>query len=405
MNYKINTRFSLIIYYLIILIPAIYLIGQGVFNLIFHTLCLIGFYYFIKFKKIIEFQNFFLTYITIILVLIFSNFIRGNFEYLPESILELKYFFWIYLIIIISKEITVSEKHNKILLSLFILILLFLIFHMIYQLLLYSEFQFDDFVGYRLYLPFTDELILGYYSFIVLISSLMLLNFIDFQYANLLKLLTIIIVSILILFSGERSTIINLVIFVFFYLIFFKPQVKYLFFMGVLILVSSTILFTNLSDYKKSEYFYRFDTTIKEISDFKKTSYYIHYKNAFEIFKNYKFSGSGVNSFRDECKKDRYNSIANVEQRCRTHPHNLHLQILSEAGILAYILYTILLFQIILSIIRQKNCKLEIKFLSLLFILTIFFPLKPTGNFFSSLYGGMLWYQLGLIILFTRFNK
>ena len=81
----------------------------------------------------------------------------------------------------------------------------------------------------------------------------------------------------------------------------------------------------------------------------KNTNYGDHYKTAFLIFKDYKFSGVGLKNYRiiiyDENNKYNFNPS--------THPHEKHLELLSELGLtgyLAFITFFILYYKSFLGI-------------------------------------------------------
>ena len=77
--------------------------------------------------------------------------------------------------------------------------------------------------------------------------------------------------------------------------------------------------------------------------------YYLMFKTSINIFKNNYFFGTGVKSFREQCKKNQYYIIENYSafkdkphdyypgytgiDGCSTHPHNYYFQLLSETGI------------------------------------------------------------------------
>ena len=65
-----------------------------------------------------------------------------------------------------------------------------------------------------------------------------------------------------------------------------------------------------------------------------------------------------------------------------THPHQLHFEILSELGIIGYILF---ISNLIFLIYKQSSLKKN--FLtkgSILFLIASLFPLLPSGSFFTS---------------------
>ena len=95
-------------------------------------------------------------------------------------------------------------------------------------------------------------------------------------------------------------------------------------------------------------------------------------------------TGSGFRTFRIVCYEYERNFNDTNKQRCSTHPHNFHIEILSDNGILGYAIF--LSFFIYISIIFLKE-KLYRNFgCSILFclIITFIFPIKTTGSFFTT---------------------
>ena len=130
--------------------------------------------------------------------------------------------------------------------------------------------------------------------------------------------------------------------------------------------------------------------------------YFSHYAVAIKIFKNYPITGVGNKKFRIECAKEKYvdkDDIWNM-YRCSTHPHQVHLEILSEHGILGYFL--ILCFIIWFSI---KNFKKALKNKDVYhlsntgYVLIFFIPLLPAGGIFSTFSGSLFWVIFSLVNL------
>ena len=61
-----------------------------------------------------------------------------------------------------------------------------------------------------------------------------------------------------------------------------------------------------------------------------------------------------------------------------THPHQLHFEILSELGIIGYIL---IISNFILIIFKQTSLKTLLTKGSILFLIASLFPLLPSGSF------------------------
>lgn len=127
-----------------------------------------------------------------------------------------------------------------------------------------------------------------------------------------------------------------------------------------------------------------------------KNIYSAHYITAKKIWLDNFWFGAGVKSFIENCKKEKYELPDHPynKVRCSTHPHNIYLQILSEIGILGFIFFILILYYLFIKNINNlfgsnKNI------LSLLGFIIIFLPL-PSGNFFGTWYGSILWIFLGL---------
>ena len=127
-----------------------------------------------------------------------------------------------------------------------------------------------------------------------------------------------------------------------------------------------------------------------------------------EIYKDYPIIGSGLRTFRIVCSDPKYDNIdsSEYEVRCNTHPHNIYLEILSETGIIGFIIFIsfiiFITFKFITIIIRKANLNNEELYLFITFFL-LFSPLQTTGAFFSTWNGMFYWFLLPFIInLFVR---
>ena len=72
-----------------------------------------------------------------------------------------------------------------------------------------------------------------------------------------------------------------------------------------------------------------------------------HYSRAIDIFKNNYFLGSGFKSYRKICgqyetmrQPNQYDTDENRRLSCSIHPHNYHLEILSDTGIIGYLIFS-----------------------------------------------------------------
>ena len=140
--------------------------------------------------------------------------------------------------------------------------------------------------------------------------------------------------------------------------------------------------------------FFEKDSIVKERVQFtleqsKDNIYLTLYGNSGKIFlDNNRLFGTGPQSYRYVCKKH--------YTKCSTHPHNFFLEILSDGGLLAILFLTLSLFSMMYFKLKKINT-LFIKSLIISFTILFFFPLIPTGSFFSSYHSTITWFSLGFL--------
>ena len=134
------------------------------------------------------------------------------------------------------------------------------------------------------------------------------------------------------------------------------------------------------------------------------SQYGAHYLTAFNIFLDNIYFGTGLKTFRVLCEDyDDINSLS-VSSRCSTHPHNTHLEILSEFGIIGYAIFLILIFLVLKEFFLSYSVSNFGFFLIFSLLLAKFFPLLPTGSFFSSLNATYFWLTLSVFFLIKHLN-
>jgi O-antigen ligase len=131
--------------------------------------------------------------------------------------------------------------------------------------------------------------------------------------------------------------------------------------------------------------------------------HFAHYEVAWQIIKDYPITGVGNLKFRHICHNIKYNDIRifYTKQRCSTHPHQVHFEILSEQGIIGYLIIIFAIFNVLFNsfkIYRKTGDLIHLS--SILFVLTSFIPLLPTGSFFSTFNGSIFWINFSLVHAF-----
>ena len=107
------------------------------------------------------------------------------------------------------------------------------------------------------------------------------------------------------------------------------------------------------------------------------------FKTGYEAWKVNKIFGGGLNSFLKTCQS---NNIGN----CSNHPHNYYLEILTELGLVGFIILVFLIYIIFYETLIKKYFKKS--FLKknhvitpfIFLFLAEFFPFKSTGSFFTT---------------------
>ena len=112
--------------------------------------------------------------------------------------------------------------------------------------------------------------------------------------------------------------------------------------------------------------------------------------------------GKGLKSIRSNCRKV---DLSTERKVCLNHPHNFHLEILHDTGLIGYLFIS--LFVIFTFITSLKNFHNKEKYVEkgifILILLNFFleiWPLKSSGSLLSSWTGSVVW----LMVALTSYN-
>jgi len=260
---------------------------------------------------------------------------------------------------------------------------------------------YDQFKVTRLSGLFGEEKVQG--SYLLRITPILILTyFYNKQFLNkgihFIFYSILFIAFILIILSGERSTIFLMFVGIFLTYIFFRVKIKRLFFYSLLSSLLVAIIFIlnpsikeRVVDKTLHSFFYSHDVNYKykrELNLFSQ-GHQDHFTSALVMFKKNYLIGVGVRNFRNECKKDLYKEVGIY--RCSSHPHNTYLQILSETGLIGFSFFIIFLsfiftsaFKYLLNIYKNHEGININSSLCFVIILVNFFPLTTTGSFFNN---------------------
>ena len=131
------------------------------------------------------------------------------------------------------------------------------------------------------------------------------------------------------------------------------------------------------------------------------TVYGSNYDRGMKIFEKNKLFGVGINNFRIESGKNIYQNKDLIfnEQGASTHPHQIHIELLSEPGMFGYLSFIAFVIISIFFGIKNfyKNRNLYV-LASLLYFIFSLIPLLPSGSFFTTFGATIFWINYGLMI-------
>ena len=243
-----------------------------------------------------------------------------------------------------------------------------------------------------------DELkIGGYYFAFILISTIFIKKFNNKAYY--ISFIIFLVVSLLI---GERSNYIKIIFIstIFFFLINSISIYKKIIFACILVFLTSFFIYNN------GPIKHKFITSIIHLFtvDFSpaKNRHICHYNTAIEIFKKNPMMGIGLKKYRQESWKDEYAHPIDDGKwyACgSTHPHQIHFELISELGIIGYLLFIgYFIFFLFKCFKKLKNNIDEYAFGSTLFIFASILPFIPSGSLFTTYTATLFWINYSIAL-------
>ena len=362
-------------------------------------------------------SKFLLLFLLFWLIIVIVSFYSLNIKSIQSSL-----FYFRFGLFSLAAYILIEEKKKifEYILYLLLFIYLMLFIDSIYQYRFNENllgFIYDNKNNFRITSFFGKDEVLGSYSVRLLPLTIFLVIF-NFNHEatkkNFILMFLTVSSSVIILLSGERTSLALFILLIIFLFISSFSIRKFLIIPIIVIMISFTAIILN-SDKIKNRII---DTTINQLGlndtserlvVFSKT-YEGHYLVALNMFKEKPIFGHGAKMFRFYCIKEENFVATNA---CTTHPHNFYLQILGETGVVGF-LFLITIFIYILFLFlknlyfqmrykRQLISDLGLCLLSSYFI--TFFPILPSGNFFNNWLSIIIYYPLGFLIYIIKKNK
>ena len=418
-------------YFIIILIPLLLITGPFLSDLSLVILDLTFLYFFILRKNEIGIEYnknliiLFLGYYFYSIIL--SLFSENLFISLKSSLFYFRFGLFVLAInYFLNFKKDLIDKFTKIL----IILILFVCFDALFQFVIgFNLFGFELTTNDKLNGLFGDEPLLGSYLFrlLPLAVACLIYKFGDkkFRYYNTIF---IFLVFTVIFLSGSRASLFLSILFIILFFLFVRSYQKQILILGIIFLISFTIIAKFNEKFAYKSYFNIVDP-IKRILTTKQGNFEIksgkdlnlantnftiftsihesHFITAYKIFNENKIFGVGNKMFRVLCSKEEYKVN---EFSCSTHPHNYYLQILSENGIIGFLIISVLFIICLYNLIKElylryfhKSKKINDPCIIILIGLFInLWPIVPTGNIFNNWLSILIYFPLGFYYFFKK---
>lgn len=395
-------------YYTLIFIFSFFpsfVLGVFATNLVCISFVLLNlFYNFKKIKKMIsDYWQFVILFFLFYFILILSSLFSGDiFHSLQSSALYFIFCFYCLSIILLFIE---DRKFIIYFFLIGLLTCLILSLDAIFELFNgHNIFGFSSVDG-RIAGMFGNRWLIGRY-FIYLLPIFVGIYFLEIKSLIKYKIFfysTILLMSLIIIFSGERAAFI--MFFIYLILIFLillrKINTKKLFIFSAisLFLIIIPFLFSETSSRIQNNFILYLTN-----SDVEKNQYLAMFISAWKMFLDNPFFGVGPNNYRLFCSDSMYYVS---KWSCSTHPHSITFQILAEVGIFGFLaiysLFTYFALKCLKLILMQKLNYQSIGIFSInCSLLLYFFPFMITGNFFLSWYGFIFYLPIAIFLFYNN---
>ena len=394
---------NVILKYVLYFFPIFIIIGNAAINSSIIIVSLLYFFNCLLEKKILfletkEFKFFLYLYLYLLLNSLLS-------EDIKSSLIRIVPYFKFFIFVLVYRNFIETKKIDlKKLGLIWFLIIIGLSIDIIYQSIFgHNLLNYTSPSEVRNSGLFMDELVAGGFllAFVFIIYNLTIKN------NNNLKLILFFTFFIIVIFlTGERSNFLKY-IFILIGVYYFISKINFLNkILSLFTLISVIILLMNSFGDFKNRYFssisFSSSKNLNYINSYLTSEYGSHTISAFYMFKDNLFFGVGNKNFRKECSKysdkviqfqkkiDSKNNNGNYASGCANHPHQIYNELLSEHGLIGSFIIFFLFYQLIFKDYCKKR-RSKLNLVCLLYLLTYFIPILPSGSFFSTLTSTFFW--------------
>ena len=400
---------------LIVILPILLITGPFLSDLAVSIISLIFIVFLIKLKKYYLFNNLFSKIFLIFWIYILINSLVINFN-LTSIKISFFYFRFLFFALFFSYLLSCDQNLLKKLFFSFTISFIILIFDGYFQYFFgYNIIGYKLADGPRVSSFFGEELILGSYLsrlFPIFFGLTIFLYKREKKKIFLISLLFILIEGLIFL-SGERTAFFYVNLSAIFIIIFIN-EFKLL---RIITLFLSFLLIIGIINFNDTAKKRVVDLTLDQmgISDNSQKKYIFseehqdQYFTALNIFKDKPIFGAGIKKFRVECSKDKY---SHGYYPCSSHPHNIYIQLLSETGLIGFIIpfslfifICIKLFKHSIFQIKKKEFYSDFQICLLSSIFITLWPIAPNGNLFNNWLSIIYYLPVGIFLWTSNYEK
>ena len=150
-------------------------------------------------------------------------------------------------------------------------------------------------------------------------------------------------------------------------------------------------------------------STLDKIINWKTSDYGLVWKSAYDVWQEAPLFGAGLHKYREACELlGIYGTVNNpISGGVCFHPHNITLQLLSETGVVGFVLFFSMVIALSIEMLKEyfSNKNWLIFFLSLNVLLACFLPIQSNTDFFSNKYSSLVWLLVGISLAISKYLK
>jgi len=305
-------------------------------------------------------------------------------------------------------------KSLKIFLVVTFFVSLFLIFDTWYQYILGVDiFGLEKFPNSRLTGPFSGPHIGMWLTKLIILPIFLIIiirkykDFLKNKFSTITFFIFFAVFFSTIFITGERMALLMTILSIFTIsigLILSKnisilKMIYFFFFMSVAI-----YLFSIIDPEKTSRVI---TSTIYKIANWSNSDYGIIWKSALDVWLESPWYGVGLHKYREACES--LSIYGTFEKPIRGgvcfHPHNISMQLLSETGIIGFILFFTMVISLSIRLLKESFIKKNwlLYFLILNVLIACFLPIQSNTDFFSNKYSSLVWLLVGVSLGLCRY--